>query len=105
MYRKKPRDSNLMCTLNFITCTAGRTTTDEELEQMIEQGNPAVFTQGVSGIYYYQFPSLFSCTFLRTVVVNILFVYYASVPLLLLLLFLTCCSPILFQFFVVVVIA
>jgi len=25
----------------------GRTTTDEELEEMIEQGNPAVFTQGI----------------------------------------------------------
>lgn len=27
---------------------AGRTTTNEELEEMLEQGNPAVFTQGVS---------------------------------------------------------
>lgn len=26
---------------------AGRTTTNEELEEMLEQGNPAVFTQGV----------------------------------------------------------
>lgn len=28
--------------------TAGRQTTNEELEEMLEQGNPAVFTQGVS---------------------------------------------------------
>lgn len=28
---------------------AGRTTTNEELEEMLEQGNSAVFTQGVSG--------------------------------------------------------
>jgi hypothetical protein len=28
--------------------SAGRTTTNEELEEMLEQGNPAVFTQGVS---------------------------------------------------------
>lgn len=27
--------------------TAGRQTTNEELEEMLEQGNPAVFTQGV----------------------------------------------------------
>lgn len=33
-------DSNI-CTL------AGRTTTNDELEEMLEQGNPAVFTQGV----------------------------------------------------------
>ena len=26
-------------------CSAGRTTTNEELEDMLEQGNPAVFTQ------------------------------------------------------------
>lgn len=29
---------------------AGRTTTNEELEEMLEQGNPAVFTQGVTFI-------------------------------------------------------
>lgn len=29
-------------------CLAGRTTTNEELEEMLEQGNSAVFTQGVS---------------------------------------------------------
>lgn len=29
-------------------CIAGRQTTNEELEEMLEQGNPAVFTQGVS---------------------------------------------------------
>lgn len=27
---------------------AGRTTSDEELEEMLESGNPAIFTQGVS---------------------------------------------------------
>lgn len=32
----------------FFFCSAGRTTTNEELEEMLEQGNPAVFTQGVS---------------------------------------------------------
>lgn len=26
---------------------AGRITTNEELEEMLDQGNPAVFTQGV----------------------------------------------------------
>lgn len=31
----------------------GRTTTNEELEEMLEQGNPAVFTQGVSQISYF----------------------------------------------------
>ena len=28
-------------------CIAGRSTTSEELEEMIETGNPAIFTQGV----------------------------------------------------------
>lgn len=28
---------------------AGRQTTNEELEDMLESGNPAIFTQGVSG--------------------------------------------------------
>lgn len=36
---------------------AGRQTTNEELEEMLEQGNPAVFTQGVSfrpyRVYYF----------------------------------------------------
>lgn len=32
---------------NFL---AGRTTTNEELEEMLEQGNSAVFTQGVCGL-------------------------------------------------------
>lgn len=34
----------------FLTffCLAGRTTTNEELEEMLEQDNSAVFTQGVS---------------------------------------------------------
>ena len=30
---------------NSSFCSAGRTTTNEELEDMLEQGNPAVFTQ------------------------------------------------------------
>ncbi|KAI4461041.1 syntaxin [Holotrichia oblita] len=30
---------------------AGRQTTNEELEEMLEQGNPAVFTQGVSSLF------------------------------------------------------
>ena len=33
------------CVLMF---TAGRATTDTELEEMLESGNPAIFTQGVS---------------------------------------------------------
>lgn len=32
---------------NIAIFTAGRTTTNEELEEMLEQGNSAVFTQGV----------------------------------------------------------
>ena len=32
---------------SFILFSAGRTTTNEELEDMLEQGNPAVFTQGI----------------------------------------------------------
>ncbi len=31
--------------LLIIILLAGRTTTNEELEDMLEQGNPAVFTQ------------------------------------------------------------
>lgn len=35
-----------------ISClSAGRTTTNEELEDMLESGNPAVFTQGVSDTF------------------------------------------------------
>lgn len=30
---------------------AGKSTTDAELEEMLEQGNSAVFTQGVSFVY------------------------------------------------------
>jgi len=29
---------------------AGRATTNDELEEMLESGNPAIFTQGVSEI-------------------------------------------------------
>lgn len=38
-----------ICSISFehVCLAAGRTTTDEELEEMIEQGNPAVFTQGI----------------------------------------------------------
>jgi len=44
---------------SFYACfLAGRTTTDEELEEMIEQGNPAVFTQGVTN-YVMWFPFCF----------------------------------------------
>lgn len=32
----------------YFIIIAGRQTTNEELEEMLEQGNPAVFTQGVS---------------------------------------------------------
>jgi len=32
----------------LIIFAAGRTTTNEELEDMLESGNPAIFTQGVS---------------------------------------------------------
>jgi len=31
-----------------VLLAAGRTTSDEELEEMLESGNPAIFTQGVS---------------------------------------------------------
>lgn len=31
----------------FICFAAGRETTDEDLENMLESGNPAIFTQGV----------------------------------------------------------
>ncbi|XP_025833882.1 syntaxin-1A-like [Agrilus planipennis] len=37
--RRKPR--------KFLPLLAGRQTTNEELEEMLEQGNPAVFTQGI----------------------------------------------------------
>lgn len=36
------------CILFCLNSLAGRTTTNEELEEMLEQGNSAVFTQGVS---------------------------------------------------------
>lgn len=43
--------TSLSSNLNFfpmlMTLAAGRNTTSEELEDMLEQGNPAVFTQGV----------------------------------------------------------
>ena len=33
---------------NFVIIS--KTTTNDELEDMIESGNPAIFTQGVSGV-------------------------------------------------------
>lgn len=43
------QDFNSMFKCNFcFVSIAGRTTTNEELEEMLEQGNSAVFTQGVS---------------------------------------------------------
>lgn len=39
---------NLISYYLLFLITAGRTTTNEELEEMLEQGNSAVFTQGVS---------------------------------------------------------
>lgn len=33
----------------FLCYKAGKKTTDEELEEMLESGNPAIFTSGVSG--------------------------------------------------------
>lgn len=34
--------------LSSFCCKAGRKTTDGELEEMLESGNPAIFTSGVS---------------------------------------------------------
>lgn len=34
--------------LSFFCYKAGKKTTDEELEEMLESGNPAIFTSGVS---------------------------------------------------------
>lgn len=34
--------------LYFFCYKAGKKTTDEELEEMLESGNPAIFTSGVS---------------------------------------------------------
>jgi hypothetical protein len=39
---------NISHEMACLLLSAGRTTTNEELEEMLEQGNPAVFTQGVS---------------------------------------------------------
>ena len=44
---------------------AGRSTTNEELEEMLESGNPAIFTQGVSFEFFFVF---------RNVILKILFV-------------------------------
>lgn len=40
--------SNILINNPMEIISAGRTTTNEELEEMLEQGNSAVFTQGVS---------------------------------------------------------
>lgn len=37
--------SQMTCVVSF---AAGRTTTSEELEDMLESGNPAIFSSGVS---------------------------------------------------------
>ena len=34
----------------ILVFVAGRATTNEELEDMLESGNPAIFTQGVSNL-------------------------------------------------------
>jgi hypothetical protein len=34
----------------FLRYKAGKKTTDEELEEMLESGNPAIFTSGVSDV-------------------------------------------------------
>lgn len=36
------------CTHLFFFYLAGKVTTNDELEEMLESGNPAIFTQGVS---------------------------------------------------------
>lgn len=42
-----------MCKVNVGFClVAGKTTTDEELEEMLDGGNAAVFTAGVGTILY-----------------------------------------------------
>ena len=43
----QPQKKNDIKTSFFL---AGRSTTSEELEEMIETGNPAIFTQGVSSL-------------------------------------------------------
>ena len=40
----------LYLTLYFFCYKAGKKTTDEELEEMLESGNPAIFTSGVSAL-------------------------------------------------------
>lgn len=39
---------NIYLMLYFFCYKAGKKTTDEELEEMLESGNPAIFTSGVS---------------------------------------------------------
>lgn len=49
---QQPRDSiaprTIVANARLFTLAAGRATTNEELEEMLEQGNSAVFTQGVT---------------------------------------------------------
>jgi rhamnogalacturonyl hydrolase YesR len=49
---KKPKHYNFfadqMMMNDEFQSVAGKTTTDEELEEMLEQGSSAVFTQGVN---------------------------------------------------------
>lgn len=47
-------DNNIL--IHFL---AGRQTTNEELEEMLEQGNPAVFTQGVSELSFHICKTIF----------------------------------------------
>jgi len=39
---------------------AGKSTTDDQLEEMLETQNPAIFTQGVRKVVYSKF-DLYSC--------------------------------------------
>lgn len=47
----KTKQSTYMFSPIQLMIPAGRQTTNEELEEMLEQGNPAVFTQGVSSLF------------------------------------------------------
>ena len=44
--------SDACCTMAL---AAGRATTNEELEDMLESGNPAIFTQGVNRPFFYYY--------------------------------------------------
>jgi len=57
-----------------VVFAAGRSTTDTELESMLESGNPAIFTQGVSCC---PFSYAYSC--LRKVAIIIVFIRHGSI--------------------------